>query len=143
MEIDQRSKDILRKAFEANGWEVKETDTFCNWDLEATKEGITALIEIKDRNVPSTQYSDNTIEEFKRHEMYMRIKDNPFIKALIFTLFPDGVIYANNIRDNHKTIRRLCNATTAFADSRMINKELVSYKPRMVLTYENNKVIWP
>lgn len=67
--LDYKSKNYWINRLKKEGFDVVDTDTtigtMARWDIEARRNGRTYYIELKDRNVLSTTFGDNSIQKDK------------------------------------------------------------------------------
>lgn len=134
MNIDYKSKNYWVNRLSNKGFEVVDTDntigTTARWDLEATKDGFTYYIELKDRNVYSTTYSDNSIQKDKYEAIMTECSKGLHRLGVTISMFKDGIFFMNLINDEHKESQRYAPKTTSFANRDMVLKNFVDYKPR-------------
>lgn len=140
MDVDFKSKDYWLKRLSKKGFNVVDTNTtigqFAHWDIEATLKGITYYIELKDRNVFSTTYGDNSIEKIKYESIKTQCSGHKDRIGLTISMFKDGVFYMNKIEDEHTESKRWAPKTTSFYCREKVLKDFVDYKPRFKGEYK-------
>jgi Holliday junction resolvase len=62
---DKKTETLVRKALEVMGWEARVTDIPSRWDIEAYKDGRTAIVEVKRRRMEWGRYPTVFIDKSK------------------------------------------------------------------------------
>lgn len=143
--IDEPSRNIMRNflsaigACDIGGDNTDNKQGICSWDLSCTIHGKPVSVEIKDRNMPHTRFSDMMIEQIKQDCNNRRIARNEFAECLVASVYSDGVICLANINDRDAVRKtRYCRQTTLVkgASHDYVFKEVVLLPQRKKIRYE-------
>lgn len=143
LEIDNSSRCVITNLLSAMGAsDIGDSHGNCSWDISCVIKTKPICIEIKDRNMPHTKYSDMMVEQIKQDCNNRRIDNGQFKDCLVASVYSDNVICLANINDKdavHKT--KYCKRTTLVkgASHDYIQKEIILLPQRKKVRYEINE----
>lgn len=136
---DVPTRELLCRWLESKGYvDVKQTDKFCHWDVEAVHPGTKAkyLIELKGRTFASDKYGDTIIEQRKYEFLLPYNKDNQLV--FVCNIFTDNKLTLIPLETEHKIQKKWAARTTYFKCHTPEEKTFVSYKNTPENTYDLN-----
>lgn len=136
---DVPARELLCRWLESKGYvDVKQTDKFCHWDVEATHPGtkIRYLIELKGRTFASDKYGDTIIEQRKYDFLLPYNTDNEFV--FVCNIFTDNKLTLIPLETAHTIVKKVASRTTYFKCHTPEMKTFVSYKNTPENTYDLN-----
>lgn len=139
-EVDKSSREIVCKLFEKAGAKnIYNTKGLCSYDISCTLNGISISIEVKDRNMPHTQYSDMMVEQVKQDSNNKKIEKQQFKQCIVASVYTDNVICLASINDPeaiHK--KKFCKCTTLIkgAYSGYVEKDVIFLPQRKKIKFE-------
>lgn len=151
--LDEASRNIMRNFLSSIGAGAIGGDNTdnkqgnCSWDLSCTINDKPVSVEIKDRNMPHTKFSDMMIEQIKQKCNNERISKNEFAECLVASLYSDNVICLANINDKDAVRKtKYCRQTTLIkgASHNYVLKEIILLPQRKKIRYEiqNGKFVF-
>lgn len=110
---------LIKKGFT----DIRRTDRYCHWDLEAKYRGNIWVFEMKNRTFPTFTYGD----VFLNKDKWEYLKEIPE-KAVLVTFYTDKWLMIDiKSREPDEITQQVCRRQTVFDDHRMIKKDVVKW----------------
>lgn len=129
-EDEERDRSLFMARFSGHLDTAVWTDLFDGVDAYITgKTGVTAVIELKRRNMRMDRWEEYILERPKALDLLRAKADAGSDKALYVCIFDDGVIMwevtEDTVRDGNVTVRPMTHYTTAGYGYEYVDKEII------------------